>query len=61
LFLVPSLVCTAAPQIGCGARAKAIHLDLQRDPNIPEAWLNKTGTVLAVVETRRATTILLQN
>jgi mercuric ion transport protein len=48
LFEVP-LVCSAAPQIGCGLRAKPILLELQRDPNIAGAWLNSAGTVLAVV------------
>lgn len=49
LFSVPSLVCSAAPEIGCGPRAKPILLDLQRDASISEAWLNSAGTVLAVV------------
>ncbi len=48
LFDVP-LVCSAAPQIGCGLRAKPILLDLQSDPKIAGAWLNSAGTVLAVV------------
>jgi hypothetical protein len=47
-FTVP-LQCPAAPQIGCGSAAKPILLELQREPNIAEAWLNQTGTVLAVV------------
>lgn len=50
LFEVP-LVCSAAPQIGCGLRAKPILLELQGDPNIAGAWLNSAGTVLAVVGT----------
>jgi hypothetical protein len=49
LFGVPSLVCSAAPEIGCGPRAKPILLALQRDSNISEVWLNRVGTVLAVV------------
>jgi hypothetical protein len=48
LFEVP-LVCSAAPQIGCGLRAKPILLELQSDPNISGAWLNSAGTVLAVI------------
>jgi len=48
LFTVP-LQCPAAPQIGCGSAAKPILLELQRQPIIAEAWLNQTGTVLAVV------------
>jgi mercuric ion transport protein len=50
VFEIP-LVCGAAPQIGCGLRAKPILLELQRDPNIAGAWLNSAGTVLAVVGT----------
>jgi hypothetical protein len=48
LFSVP-LICEAAPEIGCGSRSKPILLELQRQPDIAEAWLNGTGTVLAVV------------
>lgn len=47
-FNVP-LQCPAAPQIGCGSASKPILLELQREPIIAEAWLNQTGTVLAVV------------
>jgi hypothetical protein len=59
LFTVP-LQCQAAPEIGCGPISKPILLQLEREPAITEAWLNGTGTVLAVVwggndgqETRR--------
>jgi hypothetical protein len=48
LFQVP-LQCPAAPQIGCGSRAKPILLALESDPGISEAWLNDAGTSLAVV------------
>jgi hypothetical protein len=50
LFRVP-LQCPAAPQIGCGNASKPILLELQREPTIAEAWLKKTGTVVAVVWT----------
>jgi hypothetical protein len=50
LFDVP-LRCEAAPEIGCGSRSKPILLELERDPIVAEAWLNGTGTVLAVVWT----------
>jgi hypothetical protein len=50
LFQVPWR-CEAAPQIGCGSLSKPILLELERDPAIREAWLNGTGTVLAVVGT----------
>ena len=48
LFQVP-LKCEAVPQIGCGSLSKPILLDLEREPAIREAWLNHTGTVLAIV------------
>ena len=43
------LVCGAAPAIGCGSRAKPLLLDLERQPAIKEAWLNRTGTIVAIV------------
>jgi uncharacterized protein YlxP (DUF503 family) len=48
LFSVP-LVCPAAPEIGCGSRSKPALLELECQPGIAEAWLNRTGTVLAIV------------
>jgi hypothetical protein len=48
LFEVP-FRCPVAPQIGCGSMSKPILLELERDPSIGGAWLNRTGTVLAVV------------
>ena len=47
-FKVP-LQCLAAPQIGCGSRAKPILLELKRNPGVSEAWLNRAGTRIAVV------------
>ena len=62
LFKVP-LVCPAAPQIGCGGAAKPILLDLERQPGVLAAWLNRAGTKIAIVwkpaadgETRRNVT-----
>jgi hypothetical protein len=59
VFTVP-LRCQAAPDIGCGPISKPILLQLEHEPTITQAWLNGTGTVLAVVwagndgqETRR--------
>src|SRR6516162_7484498 len=43
------LVCGAAPSIGCGSRAKPLLGDLERQVPIKEAWLNRTGTVVAIV------------
>src|SRR5712691_5910991 len=48
LFKVP-LQCLAAPQIGCGTRAKPILLELKRNSSVSEAWLNRAGTRIAVV------------
>ena len=48
LFQVP-LKCEAVPQIGCGSMSKPILLELEREAAIREAWLNRTGTVLAIV------------
>ena len=47
-FDVP-LVCNAAPSIGCGSKAKFIMLDLMKDSTVNGAWLNRRGTVMAVV------------
>src|SRR6266446_8809685 len=48
VFKVP-LQCLAAPQIGCGSRAKPILLELKRNSSVSEAWLNRAGTRIAVV------------
>jgi hypothetical protein len=48
VFKAP-LVCPAAPQIGCGGASKPILLDLERQPSVLEAWLNRAGTRIAVV------------
>src|SRR6059058_2439696 len=59
VFKAP-LVCPAARQIGCGSASKPILLDLEKQPGVLEAWLNRAGTRIAVVwkpesdaETRR--------
>jgi hypothetical protein len=43
------LVCGAAPSIGCGSRAKPLLIELEQHIAIKEAWLNRTGTTLAIV------------
>src|SRR5438552_14687299 len=43
------LACPAAPRIGCGSAAKPILLNLEHNENVSEAWLSRSGTVLAVV------------
>jgi hypothetical protein len=48
VFKAP-LVCPAAPQIGCGSASKPILLDLEKQPGVAEAWLNRAGTRIAVV------------
>lgn len=48
------LVCEAAPQIGCGCRAKPVLAALERRPEVMAAWLSRSGSVLAV-QWRRAT------
>jgi hypothetical protein len=40
------LVCGAAPEIGCGSRAKLLLIDLEQQSGIKEAWLNRTGTIV---------------
>src|SRR5438128_639074 len=59
VFKAP-LVCPAALQIGCGSASKPILLDLEKQPGVLEAWLNRAGTIIAIVwksetnaETRR--------
>src|SRR6266536_3021214 len=48
IFKAP-LVCPAARQIGCGSASKPILLDLEQQPGVLEAWLNRAGTRIAVV------------
>jgi len=48
VFKVP-LACPAAPQIGCGSASKPILLDLEKQPGVLQAWLNRAGTIIAVV------------
>lgn len=43
------LVCGAAPEIGCGGRAKPVLLEMEKSPAIKEVWLNRAGTVYAIV------------
>lgn len=47
-YKVP-LVCNAAPGIGCGSRSKPVLLKLESNPAVKEAWLNRSGTVVAIV------------
>ena len=47
-FEVP-LECAAAPRLGCGTLAKPILSEIEGEGSVREAWLNRKGTVLAVV------------
>lgn len=55
-FYQTPLVCGAAPEIGCGSRAKPALLELEKNPEVQEAWLNRQGTVVAVVWKSKAQT-----
>src|SRR5260370_4273708 len=48
-FYEVPLKCLAAPQIACGSRAKPVLFSLERRPTVAEAWVNRRGTVVAVV------------
>src|SRR5258708_16867020 len=48
-FYKTPLVCNAAPTIGCGSRAKPVLLEMEKNPAVKEAWLNRSGTMLAIV------------
>ncbi len=48
--------CPAAPHIGCGSHAKPILLELEKNPSVSQAWLNRQGTVVAVVWNPEVTT-----
>jgi hypothetical protein len=43
------LVCPAAPQIGCGSASKPLLVGLENRLPGAQAWLNRSGTVMAVV------------
>jgi hypothetical protein len=47
------LRCEAVPEIGCGVRAKPVLHDLEHQPGVGEAWLNRAGNLIAVVGTKK--------
>jgi hypothetical protein len=47
-YRVP-LVCEAASHVGCGTLAKPVLLAIEAETGVSEAWLNREGTMLAVV------------
>jgi L-lactate utilization protein LutC len=49
------LVCPAAPQIGCGSASKPLLLGLESSGVASEAWLNRAGTIMAVVWSEKST------
>ena len=55
-FYATPLVCGAVPEIGCGSRAKPVLLALEKSSAVKEAWLNRPGTVIAVVWTGKPQT-----
>ena len=56
-FYRVALECPAAPKIGCGSAAKPILLELEKQ-GIREAWLNREGTVIAVMPGERSERIV---
>jgi hypothetical protein len=48
-FYEVPLVCPAATQIGCGSASKPLLLGLETSGVASEAWLNRAGTIMAVV------------
>jgi len=56
-FYKTPLVCNAAPTIGCGSRAKPVLLEMEKNPAIKEAWLNRAGTMVAIVWKGNAQTL----
>ena len=53
-YQVP-LVCPAAPQIGCGSASKPLLLTMEKAKGVSEAWLNRAGTIMAVVWSGQST------
>lgn len=49
VFFETPLVCGAKETIGCGSRAKPLLLDFEASSFASEAWLNREGTIVAIV------------
>lgn len=49
VFFETQLVCGAKETIGCGSRAKPLLLDFEASEIASEAWLNREGTIVAIV------------
>lgn len=48
-FYIVPMVCNAAPTIGCGSRSKPVLKEIEKIADVIEVWLNRSGTVIAVV------------
>lgn len=48
-FYEVPLRCPSAPQIACGGKAKPVLRALENQPSVAEAWVDRTGTVVAAV------------
>lgn len=47
-YRVP-LVCETDPRIACGSRVKPLFMETMKQPEIKESWINRPGTVIALV------------
>lgn len=47
-YQVP-LTCGASHEIGCGSRIKPLFIETGKEKSIKESWVNRDGTVLAIV------------
>ncbi len=47
--------CSVKEGLGCGSAAKPVLLDLVKYKSVETAWLNRPGTVMAIVWKRRTT------
>ncbi|MGA2660502.1 MAG: hypothetical protein ABSH34_23630 [Verrucomicrobiota bacterium] len=53
-YRVP-LACPAAPHIGCGSASKPLLVGLESNAAVSGAWLNRAGTIMAVVWSEQST------
>src|SRR3979490_2902082 len=49
VFYEVPVVCGEASDIGCGSRSKPVLIELKSLDKVKEAWLNRAGTMIAVV------------
>jgi hypothetical protein len=49
IFYEVPMVCGEASDIGCGSRSKPVLIELKNLEKVKEAWLNRAGTMIAVV------------